>query len=169
LHYCLELFVFVFVFWLFFCFVFVLGFIYLLYVHEYCSCLQTHQKKASNPITDGCEPPCGGWELISGPLQEQSVLLTTEPSLQALVPGTFIFKAFLDLATVDFNKVGHGQWEVVISGIWYVLKEILLSVSVSISLAKPQIKVLGNLMSCTNHSRLMIVAMESAGGLCSCK
>jgi hypothetical protein len=31
---------------------------------------------------DGCEPPYGCWELNSGPLEEQSVLLTTEPSLQ---------------------------------------------------------------------------------------
>ena len=34
------------------------------------------------PITDGCEPPCGCWELNLGPLEEQSVFLTTEPSLQ---------------------------------------------------------------------------------------
>ena len=34
------------------------------------------------PITDGYKPPCGSWELNSGPLEEQSVLLTTEPSLQ---------------------------------------------------------------------------------------
>jgi len=34
------------------------------------------------PITDGCEPPCGCWDLNSGPLEEQSVLLTAEPSLQ---------------------------------------------------------------------------------------
>ena len=40
------------------------------------------QKWASDPITDGHEPPCGFWELNSGPLEEQSVLLTTEPSLQ---------------------------------------------------------------------------------------
>jgi len=46
------------------------------------SCLRTHQKRASDPITDGCEPPCGCWELNSGPLEEQSLLLTTEPSLQ---------------------------------------------------------------------------------------
>ena len=44
--------------------------------------LQTHQKKPSNPITDGCEPSCGCWELNSRPLEEQSVLLTTKPSLQ---------------------------------------------------------------------------------------
>ena len=29
-----------------------------------------------------CEPPCGCWELNSGPLEEQSVLLTAEPFLQ---------------------------------------------------------------------------------------
>ena len=55
-------------------------FILCMWVH--CSCLQTHQKRASDPITDGCEPPCGCWELNAGPLEEQSVLLTTEPSLQ---------------------------------------------------------------------------------------
>jgi len=54
--------------------------LFILCVH--CSCLQTHQKRASDPITDGCEPPCGCRELNSGPLEEQSVLLTTEPSLQ---------------------------------------------------------------------------------------
>ena len=37
------------------------------------------QKRAPDIITDGCEPPCGCWELNSGPLEEQPVLLTTEP------------------------------------------------------------------------------------------
>jgi hypothetical protein len=44
---------------------------------------------ASDPITDGFEPPCGCWESNSGPLEELSVLLTTEPSLQ---PHPSIFK-----------------------------------------------------------------------------
>jgi hypothetical protein len=57
----------------------------------HCSCLQTHQKKANNPITDGCEPPCGCWELNSGPWEEQSVLLTAEPSL---LPEQFLFLVF---------------------------------------------------------------------------
>jgi hypothetical protein len=39
-------------------------------------------ERASDPITDGREPPCGCWELNSGPLEEQSVFLTAEPSLQ---------------------------------------------------------------------------------------
>ena len=31
------------------------------------------------------EPPCGCWGVNSGPLEEQPVLLTTEPSLQSLI------------------------------------------------------------------------------------
>ena len=41
-----------------------------------------HQKRASDLITDGCEPPCGCWDLNSETSEEQSVLLTTEPPLQ---------------------------------------------------------------------------------------
>jgi hypothetical protein len=63
--------------------------IYFIYM-SYCSCLQTHQKRASDLITDGCEPPCGCWELNSGPLEEQSVLLTAKPSLQS--PGYSFLK-----------------------------------------------------------------------------
>ena len=55
---------------------FFLFFKILFYVYErvHCSCLLTHQKRASDLITDDCEPPCGCWELNSGPLEEQSVL-----------------------------------------------------------------------------------------------
>jgi len=38
--------------------------------------------QGEDSITDGCEPPCGCWDLNSGPLEEQSVLLTAEPPLQ---------------------------------------------------------------------------------------
>jgi hypothetical protein len=34
-------------------------------------------------VTEGCELPLGCWEMNQGPLQEQWVLLTAEPSLQA--------------------------------------------------------------------------------------
>ena len=50
----------------------------------HCQILQTHQKRAADPIKDGCEPPRGCWELNSGPLEEKSVLLTTEPPLQSV-------------------------------------------------------------------------------------
>ena len=40
------------------------------------------QKRAPDLNTGGREPPCGCWELNSGPLEEQAVLLTTESSLQ---------------------------------------------------------------------------------------
>lgn len=35
-------------------------------------------------VLDGCQPPCGSWELNLGHLQEQKVLLTTEPSLKLI-------------------------------------------------------------------------------------
>ena len=41
-------------------------FIYLFCIRVHGYCLQTHHKRASDPITDGCEPPCGCWELNSG-------------------------------------------------------------------------------------------------------
>jgi hypothetical protein len=46
--------------------------------------------RASDLITDGYEPPCGCWDLNSGPSAEQSVLLTAEPSLQ---PNLLFLKA----------------------------------------------------------------------------
>jgi hypothetical protein len=49
---------------------------------EYIVAVFSHQKRASALITEGCKPPCGYWELNSGPLEEQSMLLTTESSLQ---------------------------------------------------------------------------------------
>lgn len=39
------------------------------------------QKRASDPMTGGSEPPYGCWESNSGPLVEKTVLITTEPSL----------------------------------------------------------------------------------------
>jgi hypothetical protein len=42
----------------------------------------------SHHVVAGCEPQCGCWDLNSGPSEEQSVLLTTEPSLQ---PPPFFF------------------------------------------------------------------------------
>jgi hypothetical protein len=74
-----EFYVIFFFFLLLFVFIFK---IYLFIVH--CSCVQTLQKRVPDLITDGCEPPCGCWALNSGPSEEQSVLLATEPSLQPL-------------------------------------------------------------------------------------
>ena len=58
--------------------------IYLLYVAEDSFCLHTLQKRESDLVSDGCEPPCGCWDLKSGPSEEQSMLLTAEPSLYFL-------------------------------------------------------------------------------------
>ena len=50
------------------------------------ACTSACQKRASDPNVGGYEPPCGCWELNSGPLEEQSMLLPTEPSLQPAIP-----------------------------------------------------------------------------------
>jgi hypothetical protein len=47
-------------------------FTYYMWVH--CSCLQTLQKRESDLITDGCEPPCGCWDLNSGPARAVGAL-----------------------------------------------------------------------------------------------
>ena len=69
----------------------------------HCCCLQTHQKRASDPITDGCEPPCGCWKLNSGPLAEQSVLLTAEPSLQPQI--TNLLEIFSTDACLQVQRI----------------------------------------------------------------
>jgi hypothetical protein len=53
----------------------------------HCHCLKTQQKRAWDSITDGCEPPFSFWELNSGPLEEQPVFLTVEPSLRGMAEG----------------------------------------------------------------------------------
>jgi hypothetical protein len=68
----------------------------------HCSCLQTLQKRVSDFVMDGCEPPCGCWDLNSGLSEEQSGTLTNwaiSPALNiflkrdncswAVVPPTF--------------------------------------------------------------------------------
>jgi hypothetical protein len=59
-----------------------------IFMHYVCSglpvCKPVGQKRAPDLISDGCEPPCGCWELNSGPLEKQPVLLTSDPSLQPL-------------------------------------------------------------------------------------
>lgn len=53
------------------------------YVHKaLLPCMPAHQKKAPELILDGSESPGVCWEWNSGPLEDQPVLLTSEPSLQ---------------------------------------------------------------------------------------
>jgi hypothetical protein len=44
---------------------------------EYTVAVFRTRQKVSDLVTGGCEPPCGCWDLNSGPLEEQPVLLTT--------------------------------------------------------------------------------------------
>jgi hypothetical protein len=65
--------------------------------------MQIHQKRASDLIKNGCEPPCDCWKLNSGQLEEQLVLLTTEPYLQpekGFLMMSFKIKTMLEKAIV---------------------------------------------------------------------
>jgi hypothetical protein len=65
---------------------------YFFYLYKYTVAVFRHTRRGHQiPIIDGCEPPCGCWELNSGPLEEQWVLLTPEPSLQPIFPFPFFF------------------------------------------------------------------------------
>lgn len=77
-----------------------------------------NQGKTLNPLDSvigGCEPPCRCWELKSGPLKEQSVLLTTlHPSLQCLISICQIISLshnrYLTQATPTLSNTMHMSW-----------------------------------------------------------
>jgi hypothetical protein len=68
-----------------------------------------HQKRASNLITDGCEPPYGCWDLNSGPSGKQSVLLTAEPSLQ---PQDSFLKKVTHEYSIQSNEQNYWDWNI---------------------------------------------------------
>ena len=72
--------------------------IYLFYVYKCSICIDNFMpEEASEPTINGCEPPCGYWELNSGPLEEQPVRLTSEPSVQ---PQNWVFMFCLEMDLV---------------------------------------------------------------------
>jgi hypothetical protein len=62
-------------------------FTYFMYMTTLSACIPVCQKRATELIIDDYKSPCGGWELNSGPLEEQPVLLTTEPSVRPPAAG----------------------------------------------------------------------------------
>ena len=63
-----------------------------MYKDGLCPCTPVHWRTGSrrSAIIDSCELPHGDCDLNSGPLEEQSILLTAEPPLQALILATLI-------------------------------------------------------------------------------
>ena len=103
--------------------------IYLFHICEYTVAVFRHTRRGIQmPIIDGCKPPCGCWDLNSGPLEGQLVLLTTEPSLQPqkillTTTQTFHpekkFKRYVCLSQGDMLTSKHG-W------VWKFLGKICL-------------------------------------------
>jgi hypothetical protein len=57
-------------------------------------------------VTDSCELPCWCWELNLDPLEEQPVLLTTEPSLQ---PPPCFFETLTSLGLCDSSRLSDNK------------------------------------------------------------
>jgi len=108
-------------------------------------------------ITDGCEPPYGCWELNSGPLEEQSVLLTAEPSLQPyyfyyiylcesvylLVPGEAKGLRYLGAGVTDGCELLGRYWE---SNSSSLEEQYMMLLSIEPSLLVPSSLSLGHIL-----------------------
>jgi hypothetical protein len=74
-----------------------------------------HQNGVSDLITGGCEPPCGCWDLNSGPLKEQSVLLPAEPSHQPNKSFIYTYKIYVEMFLFygdfdcNYKQVGYSS------------------------------------------------------------
>jgi hypothetical protein len=53
------------------------------HMHGWCPQRPEEDVRSPMGVTDGYELLSGWWELNTGPLEEQNVLLTAEPSLQS--------------------------------------------------------------------------------------
>lgn len=62
-------------------------------------------------VTDSCKFPCRSWELNLGPSKEQSLLLTTGPSLQLLLL-LFGFYIYLLIGVQDRKVMSTSHWAV---------------------------------------------------------
>ena len=66
-------------------------------------------------LYDGYKSPCGCWELNSGPLEDQTVLLTSEPSLHP-PPCCFLFYRMLEFwwhhRSQEITWLCRGGWDV---------------------------------------------------------
>jgi hypothetical protein len=65
----------------------------------------------SDLITDGCEPPCGCWDLNSGPLEEQSGTLTHWAISPARLVFFLIFKTCIYSQAVVAHAINPSTWE----------------------------------------------------------
>lgn len=88
--------------WLYvFVFVFLRLFVYFIWMSTLSACMTLLHKRTSDPTTGGFEPSCGYWELNSRPLEEQPVLITAAPSLQATIVYFFTIVFHWELRLTD--------------------------------------------------------------------
>ena len=79
-------------------------YVWMVYLHV---CLNA-RRWSSDPIINGCELPCGCWELNLGRLEEQPMFLTAELSLQPHVI-TLIYLIYFNFL-FNFSSVWDALW-----------------------------------------------------------
>ena len=81
-----------------------------MYMSALAACIPACQKReTSDHIIDGCESLCHR-DLNSGPLEEQSMLLTTEPSLQPQKVTMFKLVLLASFGRVSSSKFSGTLW-----------------------------------------------------------
>lgn len=63
---------------------------YVRHMCAWCLWMSDYVTYARTRVMGGCEPTCRYWELNLGPLKEQQILLTIQPSLQSLILKFFL-------------------------------------------------------------------------------
>jgi hypothetical protein len=82
------------------------------YTYVHCS-----QNSASDLITGGCKAPCGCWDLNSRPSEEQSVLLSAEPSRQPLPVLILMTMVKVILLPASFHTFGYFYFS--LTSLWH--------------------------------------------------
>jgi hypothetical protein len=78
----------------------------------HCSCLQTHQKTASDPITDGCESPCGCWNWTQDLWKSSQCSYPFSPRFPFLSALSFAFLFFHCIAPLEWLVIAMPHYAV---------------------------------------------------------
>lgn len=70
------------------------------FIYSTCNILSAGQKKASDILIDGCDPPCGCREFHSSPLEDHAMFLTAHTSI---CPSPAVFSLYLFV----FSRQGY--------------------------------------------------------------
>lgn len=75
-------------------------------------------------VTDSCAPPCGCWELDLGTLEDQTVCLTAEPSLQPLRGDVLKSRPYPQFSLLQLDEFDAGIYKFYLMQIFFVKEQL---------------------------------------------